>query len=157
MRASRAERASRLRARAVALETWRDGEEVRARHTTLHPAEVLAGVPYRLRKRCTVLRGGRPARVEYGENDHCCARFALADGWLRERHLQAEGRVGHAQARLARARDVVAVTLERLVREPLLFLHPAGAGCAEYDEARASAAAHPPSGRGSREPIPIER
>ncbi|HEU4883512.1 MAG TPA: AAC(3) family N-acetyltransferase [Longimicrobium sp.] len=53
--------------------------------TTLHLAELLAGVPYRLPKSITVLQDGCPVRVEYGENDHCCARFALADAWLRER------------------------------------------------------------------------
>jgi aminoglycoside 3-N-acetyltransferase-4 len=104
--------------------------------TTLHLAELLAGVPYRVPKHCTVLRDGRPVRVDYGENDHCCARFALADEWLRERSLQSEGRVGHAHARLAHARDIVELALERLAHDPLLFLHPPGAGCAECDEAR---------------------
>ncbi len=106
--------------------------------TTLHLAELLAGVPYRVPKSCTVLQEGHPVRIEYGENDHCCERFTLADGWLRERGLQSEGRVGHAQARLIRARDVVAVALEHLAREPLLFLHPPSAGCADCDEARRS-------------------
>jgi aminoglycoside N3'-acetyltransferase len=109
--------------------------------TTLHLAELLGGVPYRVPKHVTVLRDGRPARVEYGENDHCCERFALADGWMRARGLQREGQVGHALARLARSRDVVAVALERLAGDPLVFLHPADAGCEECDEARASAAA----------------
>jgi aminoglycoside N3'-acetyltransferase len=109
--------------------------------TTLHLAELLADVPYRVPKHVTVLRDGRPARVEYGENDHCCERFALADGWLRARGLQREGRVGHALARLARSRDVVEVALERLAGDPLVFLHPADAGCDDCDEARASAAA----------------
>jgi aminoglycoside N3'-acetyltransferase len=58
--------------------------------TTLHLAELLAGVPYRVPKHCTVLRDGRPVRVDYGENDHCCERFALADGWLREARLQTQ-------------------------------------------------------------------
>lgn len=106
--------------------------------TTLHLAELSAGVPYRIPKHITVMRDGRPVRVEYGENDICGERFVLADGWLRERGLQAEGRVGHADARLARARDVVAVTLEHLRADPLLFLHPPGAGCEECDEARSS-------------------
>lgn len=106
--------------------------------TTLHLAELLAGVPYRVPKYCTVLLDGRPVRIEYGENDHCCARFAFADGWLRERGLQSEGRVGHAHARLVRARDVVGVALEHLAHDPLLFLHPPSAGCAECDEARRS-------------------
>lgn len=107
-------------------------------NTTLHLAELLAGVPYRVPHHCTVLREGRPVRIEYGENDHCCALFALADGWLRAKGLQSEGRVGHAHARLARARDIVRVARGHLARDPLLFLHPAGAGCAECDLARES-------------------
>jgi aminoglycoside 3-N-acetyltransferase len=107
--------------------------------TTLHLAELLAGVPYRVPKHCTVLRDGHPVPIEYGENDHCCARFALADEWLRARGLQSEGLVGHAHARLARARDIVRVAREHLAGDPVLFLHPAEAGCAECDEARMSA------------------
>jgi aminoglycoside N3'-acetyltransferase len=106
--------------------------------TMLHLAELLAGVPYRVPKHCTVLRDGRPVRIDYGENDHCCARFALADEWLRARGLQSEGRVGHAHARLARAQDIVKVSTEHLAHDPLLFLHPPNAGCAECDEARRS-------------------
>jgi aminoglycoside 3-N-acetyltransferase-4 len=106
--------------------------------TTLHLAELLAGVSYRLPKSLTVLRDGQPMRVEFGENDHCCQLFALADDWLRARGLQAEGWVGHAHARLARSRDVVAVACEQLARSPLLFLHPPGAACVECDAARAS-------------------
>jgi aminoglycoside N3'-acetyltransferase len=106
--------------------------------TTLHLAELLAGVPYRVARHCTVLVDGKPERVDYGENDHCCERFALADDWLRERGLQREGPVGRAHARLARARDIVAVALERLGRDPLVFLHPPAAGCAECDAARRS-------------------
>jgi aminoglycoside N3'-acetyltransferase len=106
--------------------------------TTLHLAELLAGVPYRVPRYCTVLQDGRPVQLDYGENDHCCARFVLADAWLRTRGLQREGRVGQAPARLARARDIVNVAVEYLSRDPLLFLHPSIAGCAECDEARAS-------------------
>jgi aminoglycoside 3-N-acetyltransferase len=106
--------------------------------TTLHLAELLAGVPYRVPKYCTVLQGGRPVRIDYGENDHCCARFGFADQWLRARDLQCEGRVGHAHARLAHARDIVAVAREQLAHDPLLFLHPPSASCAECDEARKS-------------------
>ncbi|HET6577216.1 MAG TPA: AAC(3)-IV family aminoglycoside N-acetyltransferase [Gemmatimonadales bacterium] len=106
--------------------------------TTLHLAELLAGVPYRVPKHCTVVQDGRPVRIDYGENDHCCARFALADGWLRPRGLQTETRVGHAHARLARSRHIVDAAIEHLVRDPLLFLHPPAAGCAECDAARAS-------------------
>lgn len=104
--------------------------------STLHLAEILAGVPYRVPTHVTVLRDGRSERVDYGENDHCCARFALADGWLRERGHQAEGPVGNAHARLARAQDIVAVAVDHLRRDPLLFLHPTDAGCTDCDEAR---------------------
>jgi aminoglycoside 3-N-acetyltransferase len=106
--------------------------------TTLHLAELLAGVPYRVLQYCTVLQDGRPVRIDYEENDHCCERFAFADAWLRARGLQSEGRVGHAHARLARSRDIVAVAVEHLAHDPLLFLHPASAGCGECDEARRS-------------------
>jgi aminoglycoside 3-N-acetyltransferase len=105
--------------------------------TTLHLAEVMAHVPYRVPKYCTVLENGRAVRVDYGENDHCCQRFALADNWLRERGLQREGLVGHAHARLMRSRDIVSVAREYLARDRLLFLHPRGK-CAECDMAWAS-------------------
>jgi aminoglycoside N3'-acetyltransferase len=108
--------------------------------TTLHLAELVAGVPYGVPHHCTVLRDGQPVRIDYLENDHCCMRFALADDWLRARGLQREGTVGHAQARLVRSRDVVAVALEQLARDPLVFLHPPGEGCEECDLARASVA-----------------
>jgi aminoglycoside N3'-acetyltransferase len=101
----------------------------------------MAGVPYRVPHHCTVLRDGVPVRIEYGENDHCCARFALADDWLRARGLQREGRVGNAHSRLARSRDIVDTALEHLRRDPLAFLHAPDAGCAECSEARASVAA----------------
>src|SRR5690606_29153092 len=107
-------------------------------NSTLHLAETLAGVPYGVAKHCTVVRGGRAMRIDYRENDHCCARFALANEWLRERGLQREGRVGHAMARLIHSRDIVAVALARLADDPLIFLHEAGTGCAECDAARRS-------------------
>jgi aminoglycoside N3'-acetyltransferase len=107
-------------------------------NTTLHLAELIAGVPYRLQKSMTVLQEGRLVRVAYDENDHCCQRFTLADDWLRGRGLQADGRVGHAHARLMRARDVVAVACEYLARDPLLFLHAPAVGCTECNEARQS-------------------
>jgi aminoglycoside N3'-acetyltransferase len=109
-------------------------------NTTLHLAEVMAGVPYGVPKHCTVLRDGTPARVHYRENDHCCERFGLMDDWLRARGYQREGRVGRAMARLARARHIVAVALEELERDPLIFLHPPEAACGECDAARASIA-----------------
>lgn len=106
--------------------------------TTIHLAETMTGVPYGVPKHITVLRDGRPERIDYLENDHCCQRFALADDWLRERGLQREGRVGNANARLVRSHDVVEVVVEHLRADPLIFLHPMGSGCAECDEACAS-------------------
>jgi aminoglycoside N3'-acetyltransferase len=106
--------------------------------TMLHLAELIAGVPYRVPKYCTVLQDGLPVRIGYDENDHCCERFALAGEWLWTRGLQSEGRVGHAPALLARARDIVDAALEHLARDPLVFLHPASVGCAECDAARRS-------------------
>lgn len=109
-------------------------------NTTLHLAELVAGVPYRIPMTCTVFRNGRPVRVAYEENDHCCQRFALADDWLRASGLQAEGPVGHAHARLSRARDIVQVACDRLRQDPLVFLHPPETACDECDAARASVA-----------------
>jgi aminoglycoside N3'-acetyltransferase len=106
--------------------------------TTLHLAELLGGAPYRVPKHITVWADERPMRIAYGENDHCCERFALADDWLRSEGLQREGTVGYAPARLARAKDIVAAARRRLAADPLVFLHPAGAACPECDEARRS-------------------
>lgn len=106
-------------------------------NTTIHLAEVLAGVPYRVPNHITVREDGCVKRIAYGENDHCTRRFALMEAWLEERALQASGPVGSARALLARSRDVVKVALERLERDPLLFLHPRGA-CSECDEAHLS-------------------
>lgn len=107
-------------------------------NTTIHLAEILAGVPYGIRNHCMAVVNGRAERIEYLENDHCCLRFALADEWLRGEGLQREGHVGAAHARLVRSRDVVEVVKARLETEPLIFLHDASAGCAECDRARAS-------------------
>jgi aminoglycoside 3-N-acetyltransferase len=106
--------------------------------TTVHLAELVAGVPYRLTKHCTVLREGRPVRIEYGENDHCCSRFVLVGPWLDAIGAQSVGPVGHATARLTRSRAIVSVVVERLREDPLTFLHPADFGCGECDAARAS-------------------
>ncbi len=114
-------------------------------NTTIHLAEVLAGVPYGVPKHCTVLEDRRPVRVDYVENDCCCARFALIDGWLREQGLQHEGPVGHAHARLTRSRDVVRVVLERLARDPLVFLHDPAHGCEDCNAARDLIRPDPPA------------
>jgi aminoglycoside N3'-acetyltransferase len=110
-------------------------------NTTLHLAEVLADVPYGIAKHITTLENGKAKRIDYRETDHCCARFALADDWLRAKGLQREGLVGHGSARLIAARDLVSLALDHLRRDPFLFLHPPAAACAECDAARAGAAA----------------
>ena len=107
-------------------------------NTTIHLAEVMAGVPYGVPKHCTVLRDGRAVRVDYRENDHCCERFALADDWVRELGLQREGNVGNAHARLVESRDLVRLVCERLKRDPLILLHRPEHGCAECYAARLS-------------------
>ena len=106
-------------------------------NTTIHLAENLAGVRYRRDKYVTLLRNGRWVRFDYREIDHCCQNFARADGWLGERGLQQDGKVGHAEVRLMRSRDVVSVVMEQLGRNKTIFLHPEGFD-EECDDARAS-------------------
>lgn len=106
--------------------------------TSLHLAELIAGVPYGIPRHCMVMQDGKRARIDYLENDHCCRRFALADDWLRARGLQAEGPVAHGTARLARARDIVGLAVDAMRREPTIFLHEPAEGCGECDEARRS-------------------
>ena len=104
-------------------------------NTMIHLAENLAGVPYCQSKYAVVRRNGQPTRVDYDEVDHCCQRFALLDGWLDESGLQRRAMVGGATARLARARDIVSVTMSRLRLNPIVFLHSPG-DCEECDLSR---------------------
>lgn len=106
-------------------------------NTTLHLAEHLAGVSYRLPSAALVVRDGRPVRVEYGEPDHCCQGFAKMDAWLEAAGRQRRGPLGHGEGRLMRSRDLVDIAVARLRDEETVFLHPSGA-CAECDAARAS-------------------
>ena len=105
--------------------------------TTLHLAENLAGVRYRLQAVATVLVAGRVTRCHYEEVDHCCANFGLVDRWLDAAGLQRRGTVGHGEARLIRSRDLVRLAVARLQDDETVFLHPPGI-CGECDEARAS-------------------
>lgn len=109
--------------------------------TTVHLAEALAGVRYRRPKSLTILRAGQPTRYDYSEIDHCCENFTLVDGWLEAEHRQRRGTVGHAEARLARSRDIVETATLRLREDETVFLHPPGIDL-ECDEARASLTAH---------------
>ncbi len=69
-----------------------------------------------------------------GRCDHCCQNFSLVDGWLDEQQLQKHGKVGNADARLIRSRDIVDVVTERLKENETTFLHPMGVD-EECDEA----------------------
>jgi len=106
-------------------------------NTTVHLAEHVGEVPYRIKKHTTIRVHGHPQRYEYLEIDHCCQRFCLVDEWLCERGLQRLGRVGRGVARLMKSRDVVAVVGERLRSDPTIFLHALGVD-PECDEARLS-------------------
>jgi aminoglycoside 3-N-acetyltransferase len=120
--------------------------------TTLHLAEAIARVPYSISHPCVIEVDGVARTVMIPETDHCCNRFRLADGWLRARGLQREGKVGNADARLCDARHLVAVAASHLASEPLIFLCPPGDGCEECDAARASvqAVSRPSSRQRSR-------
>jgi aminoglycoside N3'-acetyltransferase len=106
-------------------------------NTTVHLAENMAGVRYRLPKYLTLLRDGQPVRYPYSEIDHCCENFNLLDPLLEAQGRQRRGVVGNAEARLARSRDIVEAALALLRVNETAFLHPAGV-CGECDEARAS-------------------
>jgi aminoglycoside N3'-acetyltransferase len=105
-------------------------------NTTIHLAEMIAGVRYRRQKYLTVMLEGRPTRLDYREVDHCCENFNLLDGWLNPAE-QRIGVVGRAEARLVRARHVVETAVEHLRNDETAFLHPWGVDV-ECDEARAS-------------------
>jgi len=104
-------------------------------NTMLHLAELMGGAPYRSDYHYTRADG---VRVDYGENDSCCEKFALADDWLRAEGLQREGRIGNAHARLIEAEDLIRVAVPRIRADPLVFLHGADQGCEECGEARES-------------------
>ena len=106
-------------------------------NTTIHLAESVAAVRYRLPHHATILEDGRPERRDYEEIDHCCERFALLDAWLEAEGRQGRGTVGHGEARLMRSRDVVDAAVARLRADETVFLHPRGTDV-ECDAARAS-------------------
>ena len=106
--------------------------------TLLHVAESIADVPYSIAHPCVVEVDGAPERVMIPETDHCCRGFRQMEAWMRGRGLSRQGKIGNAKATLAAARDIVAVAVERLRQDPLVFLCPESAACDECDEARAS-------------------
>lgn len=111
-------------------------------NTTIHLVESLAGVRYRRQKYALVLKEGQITRFDYAEIDHCCENFNLVDAWLEAEKLQSRGRVGYAQARLIRSRDIVKVVTAQIQSNETVFLHPFGVD-EECDDARASLASLP--------------
>jgi aminoglycoside 3-N-acetyltransferase len=107
-------------------------------NTTLHLAEAIAKVPYSVSHPCLVEADGELRTVMIAETDHCCTRFRFADHWLAAKELQRQGPVGQAHARLCASRDVVAVALEQLETDPLVFLCTPQEHCEQCDAARAS-------------------
>jgi len=107
--------------------------------TMLHVAESIARVPYSIAHPAVIEVNGRPERVMIRETDHCCRGFRRMDGWLDARGLQQQGPIGNANARLANARDLVAIAVEQLTRDPFVFLCAASDACGECEEARRSA------------------
>jgi aminoglycoside 3-N-acetyltransferase len=102
--------------------------------TVIHVAESIARVPYGVEHPCVVEVNGVVERVMVRETDHCCRGFTQVEDWVAVR----VGRVGDATARLAEARELVETTVERLKRQPLLFLCGPEEGCEECDRARQS-------------------
>jgi aminoglycoside 3-N-acetyltransferase len=111
-------------------------------NTTVHLAESLAGVRYRRQKYVMLRNEGRVERFDYVEIDHCCEKFDLVDNWLEAEKLQRRGRVGYAEARLIRSRDIVRMVTNHIKNDETVFLHPFGVD-EECDEARASLASLP--------------
>ena len=106
-------------------------------NTTIHLGENQARVRYRRDKHITIMKDGGPVRFEYREIDHCCQNFAFVDDWLDEMKLQKRGKVGNAEARLIRSRDIVDIVTGHLKENETTFLHPQGVD-EECDDARAS-------------------
>jgi aminoglycoside 3-N-acetyltransferase len=91
----------------------------------LHVAESIANVPYSVEHPCLVNIDGSPTRIMVAETDHCCPGFHRMDAWLNSRALQREGSVGNAGGKLSNAADIVAIAVEHLTEDPLVFLCPA--------------------------------
>ena len=106
-------------------------------NTTIHLAELLAGVRYRLPAHATILRDGRRSASTMARTTPAAraSRWSMA-GWTPR---QPRSEVPSATPRRASpARDdIVRVVTAHLDRDELVFLHPPGVD-AECDEARAS-------------------
>lgn len=102
--------------------------------TMLHVAESIAGVPYSV-VYPTVLASGETVGI--AETDHCCRGFRKVEDWLDP--PRRSGGVGHADAMLAPAQEIVRVALARLSVDPLVFLCAPDSGCVDCASARRSA------------------
>ena len=109
-------------------------------NTTLHLAEAIAEVPYSISHPTVVEVDGRAETVLIAETDHCCRGFVIADEWLGDRGEQQVFQLGNAEARLCSSRQLVAMAVDFLADDPLLFLCDRDEGCQECDAARESAA-----------------
>jgi aminoglycoside 3-N-acetyltransferase len=107
-------------------------------NTAVHLAEAIANVPYSIAHPTVVEIDGVARSVPIAESDSCCQGFKRLDAWLHELGAQREGPIGDALARLCPARAVVDAAVERLRRDPLIFLCGLDAGCEECELARAS-------------------
>lgn len=109
-------------------------------NTTIHVAENMSNVPYRIPDRVRVTEGNRVRWIEYAEVNHCCQNFNKVGPLLRARHQLTVGQVGNATAQLVRSADVVRVAREQIERDPYYFLcAPGQCHNNECDEARAYA------------------
>jgi aminoglycoside 3-N-acetyltransferase len=105
------------------------------RNTSLHLAETLANVPYRLCDRVPVYLHGRIVWQEVWSRAVCGEGFTVVDPILDARGLQVHGLVGQAHARFMRQRAVVGIGVELLRENPLALLCPPGS-CVDCDIAR---------------------
>ena len=135
-RAARAEQPARPRPR-----TRRPGAAARRRPRREHRPSTW---PRSWRPSATGCRSGRWSCATASRSATTTTRSTTAAsasrwstaGWTRS-SLQRRGVVGNAEARLARARDIVRVVIARLRQDETAFLHPPGVDV-ECDAARAS-------------------
>lgn len=108
-------------------------------NTTIHLAETMSNVPYRIVKHLPVLENGMVRWVEMAEIDHCCRNFVKIAPYLAQQGELITGVVGNAEAQLMRSQAVVRAACDLLARDPYFFLCPPGE-CpweSQCDEARA--------------------
>lgn len=102
-------------------------------NTTIHLAEDLYGVRYRVPRKAMIRDPeGRRRIVEYPEIDHCCERFERLDDALGPH--QRRGWIGAGRVRLVHAQAVVEAACRLLDADETAFLHPRGA-CVDCDVA----------------------